>query len=876
MKVQHKVFGVFSLLIVISMLMAACAPATPIVTTVEVPGEETVVTVEVPVTQEVVRTEIVEVTPTPVPTTRMGAWLDEVVFSVVPGGSEVTQLQAGAIDIYASQLSSADLPAIEEAGLKYSTSNGLYYELTYNPVGPVLEGTGALNPFSSAKVREAMNWLIDRDFINQEVYAGGALPKFFSITTQFPDYANLADTVRRLENKYAYNKELATQVITEEMEAMGAEMVGGKWQFEGADVTLIFLIRNDSDGTRVPQGDYVANELESIGFTVDRQYKTSSEASPLWVSGNPADGLWHIYTGAWSATVIDRDQGDNFQFFGSPASAYAFSPLWQAYTPSEELLKLQDDLAFNRFTNLDERKAAFARALELDLIEGYRTWLIDGKGFAPFNQNVETAFDLAAGVDGSQIWPYTLRFVGQEGGRMNWGQPDLFVDPWNPVAGSNWAFDGSMQRGTFSGGVMADPYTGLFHPFWMDSAAVTVVEGTPMGSTLDWVTVETVPSIDVPGDAWVDWDAENQVFITLDEKEAALADTDTPLDESAKTAKTKTVVTYRDDLFSSLKWHDGSNMSPADFIMRLIFIFDQAKEASPIYDESQVANLESFLTVFKGMKVVSTDPYVFELYTDAFELDAEVQVAFKADYWPNYVFGEAPWHTMAIANLAEENGELAYSADKADAASVEWTSFIGGPSLEILNTYLTQATEESYIPYAATLSQYITPEEAAARYANLAAWYADRGHFWLGTGQYSLGKVFLVEKTGTLLRNADYPELANRWSTFGTPRMATVELDGPGQVTIGQEATYDIFVTFNEQPYPADDILEVKVLLYDATGEVVHTALAEATADGQYSFTLPADVSANLAAGANKLEVAVVPRVVAVPTFASLEFVTAP
>jgi peptide/nickel transport system substrate-binding protein len=459
---------------------------------------------------------------------------------------------------------------------------------------------------------------------------------------------------------------------------------------------------------------------------------------------------------------------------------------------------------------------------------------------------------------------------------MNWGQPDLFVDPWNPVAGSNWAFDGSMQRGTWSGSVMFDPFTGLVHPFRVESAAVTVAEGTPMGSTLDWVTVETVPSIEVPGDAWVDWDAENQVFITLDEKEALLADTDTPLGPEARTAKTRTTLTYPADLFEIAKWHDGSNMSPADFIMRLIFIFDQAKEASAIYDESQVANLESFLTVFKGMRVLSTDPYVFELYHEGFELDAEVQVALKADYWPNYVYGEAGWHQIAISNLAEENGELAYSAAKADAAGVEWTSYIGGPSLEILNTYLTQATEEGYIPYAPTLSQYITPEEAASRYANLAAWYADRGHFWLGTGPYTLGKVFLTEKTGTLLRNPDFPDLANRWSTFGTPRIATVELDGPGQVAIGDEAVYDVFVTFEDQPYPADDISDVKVLLYDATGEVVYEGAGELVSDGQYTATLPADVTANLEAGANRIEVAVVPLVVAVPTFASFEFVTAP
>jgi len=50
---------------------------------------------------------------------------------------------------------------------------------------------------------------------------------------------------------------------------------------------------------------------------------------------------------------------------------------------------------------------------------------------------------------------------------------------------------------------------------------------------------------------------------------------------------------------------------------------------------------------------------------------------------------------------------------------------------------------------------------------------------------------------------------------------------------------------------------------------------ATAVAEGQYSVVIPADVTAKLAAGANKIEVAVIPFTVAIPTFQSLDFVTA-
>jgi peptide/nickel transport system substrate-binding protein len=105
--------------------------------------------------------------------------------------------------------------------------------------------------------------------------------------------------------------------------------------------------------------------------------------------------------------------------------------------------------------------------------------------------------------------------------------------------------------------------------------------------------------------------------------------------------------------------------------------------------------------------------------------------------------------------------------------------------------------------------------------------------------------------------------------------VATVDLTAPDSVTIGQSATFDIAVTFNGQPYPQNEIKNVKYLLYDATGAVVATDVATFVSDGHYQVVLPADATAKLAAGTNKLEVAVVPIPVLQPTFASVQFVTA-
>ena len=93
-----------------------------------------------------------------------------------------------------------------------------------------------------------MNWAIDRNYINQEIYAGGALPKWTPLATQLVDYTGVIDVARGLEAYYAYNLDKAKSVVTTEMGTLGATLgPDGKWQFKGKPVTLNFLIRNDGD-----------------------------------------------------------------------------------------------------------------------------------------------------------------------------------------------------------------------------------------------------------------------------------------------------------------------------------------------------------------------------------------------------------------------------------------------------------------------------------------------------------------------------------------------------------------------------------------------------------------------------------------------------
>jgi hypothetical protein len=106
--------------------------------------------------------------------------------------------------------------------------------------------------------------------------------------------------------------------------------------------------------------------------------------------------------------------------------------------------------------------------------------------------------------------------------------------------------------------------------------------------------------------------------------------------------------------------------------------------------------------------------------------------------------------------------------------------------------------------------------------------------------------------------------------------LATVVLDGEGQVKAGEEAVFDATVTLGDQPYSNADVKRLKYILYDTTGTVVEVGDATAVGEGQYQVTLSAETTSKLQTGSGRLEVAVVALPVAVPSFTSFDFVVVP
>ena len=154
---------------------------------------------------------------------RMATWVDEVIIVEEPTvTTAVSRLQAGDIDVYATT-SSEPVPfqtILNDPNLDYYQTFGSYSELTFNPVGPEFND-GRFNPFGVRRVREAMNLLIDRDYIAQELYGGLALPKYNMLNNAYVDYSRVVETARALEFK-THDFETAKHIISEEMMNAGA------------------------------------------------------------------------------------------------------------------------------------------------------------------------------------------------------------------------------------------------------------------------------------------------------------------------------------------------------------------------------------------------------------------------------------------------------------------------------------------------------------------------------------------------------------------------------------------------------------------------------------------------------------------------------
>jgi hypothetical protein len=252
------------------------------------------------------------------------------------------------------------------------------------------------------------------------------------------------------------------------------------------------------------------------------------------------------------------------------------------------------------------------------------------------------------------------------------------------------------------------------------------------------------------------------------------------------------------------------------------------------------ANMRAHLL---GVRVVGTDStsksfrigdfelirelFVVEVYTSLPPVDAE-QDAVVAPPWSTL-----PWHLLVLMEEAVERGWAAFSQAEAQRRGVDWLDLVRS---EAMNRQLAALVEtfarDGYRPDR--LKPLVSAEDARRRWAALAAFHKERGHFLVANGPYQLKRWSADSVTLEAFRDLTYPLGVGSFDAYAVPRrgfITRVERDGDrlrlsGDLELIQKhmRSYDI-VRQPLQSVAADALKraapECRYAVLDAEGRVV-------------------------------------------------------
>ncbi|NJE45967.1 peptide ABC transporter permease [Thermococcus sp. GR7] len=228
------------------------------------------------------------------------------------------------------------------ANLNLYKSASSYNELTFNtwhdpdkdaPIVTVGDKV-YFNPFAVREVRFAMNYLLSREYIVQNIYQGSGAPMLGCIRPSHPANKYFEPVYRILGLTQEGNLQYAISIVDSAM-AGAAQQVAkyghtlekgtdGYWYFDGQPVTVKFIIRIEDERKEI--GLYVADLIEKyLGFKVDRLLWDRIQASSVVFANPPSNYEWNIYTGEWGASGISSVWIDDYTAW--------FYAAWYGYVP---------------------------------------------------------------------------------------------------------------------------------------------------------------------------------------------------------------------------------------------------------------------------------------------------------------------------------------------------------------------------------------------------------------------------------------------------------------------------------------------------------------------------------------------------------------
>ncbi|MEM4328480.1 MAG: ABC transporter substrate-binding protein [Candidatus Caldarchaeum sp.] len=719
-------------------------------------------------------------------------------------------LERGDMDIYLYSMRVSRLAALErDPDITMVRAPSLLLSLILNPA-PDQRG---FNPFSLKEVRQAFQYLVNRDFVVRELYRGLAAPMTSHLTPYDYDYALFFQQI--LDAGIRYDPEQANRLITNALTGAGAVKRDGKWYYGDRPVTIRFIIRTEDERREI--GDLVASELEKTGFTVERIYLPFAQAVARVYTTDPQEFQWHVYTEGWGRGALEKYDTSSVNQFCSPWLGNM--PGWQELGFWQYSNQLLDDVGQKifkgQYSGRDERDRLYLQALRECMSESVRVWVAVVLQSTPLAKNMAgITEDLAAGARG--LW--TLREAHLPGKDvLNVGHLWVWTprSVWNPVGGFGDVYSSDLWRAVSDPSIARHPFTGLPIPF----RARYSVETAGPTSTLA-----------VPADAFT-WDA------------AAKAWRNVP---SGTRAVSKVVFDY--SLYTSSKWHHGIPITMADVLYRIYQTYDLAYDDVKSRIEFAIAfTSRPILETFKGFRIL--DQNRLEVYVDYWN--------FEPDYIAEYadVFGGGmPWELLAVCDDLVFTRRLATYSDTAAARfRVDQLNLVLREHVSLVRLSLNDFISKTQFPaniFTVNGKSYETREGALTRYRALLSWVNTNNLAVVSNGPYYLAVFDPASQYAELraYRDPSYPFKPGKWY-FGAvdkPRLQKAE----GFVVVGSDSK----IRLNTAGRGA---LSVSYVVKDlATGLLVDSGVGRAVG-GVFEISLPASKTSQLSPGFLELTIVV-------------------
>jgi peptide/nickel transport system substrate-binding protein len=696
------------------------------------------------------------------------------------------------------------------------------FGLLFNPA-PSNDSGKSLNPFQIKEVRYAMNFLVNREFVVDEILKGYGSILIDPFGQYSPEYLNVIDTVESLG--IGYNPKLAEEMITDALSSRGAvkDKTTGKWLFADNPISIKILIRSD-DPRRRSLGDLISSELDRIGFTVIKQYGDLNKANTIISGSNPQDFQWHVYTEAYAGTSA-------FVKYNPVITSQMYAP-YQGNMPggqnpafwnyqNSSLDDVTQKINFFNFTSEAERNELVRNATRAGIQESVRIFVAQNTEPYIAESDVKGLInDFGAGITSKlsliNAQPPDLNL-------LNIGVKEIYQGAWNNVGGCGDTFCTSIYSALGDGATFRNPYTG---------------EVIPMRNV--WTNITTTGPTErmkVASDAQT-WDPLSQKWKDAGNDAYALSKVDYKL------------------LYS--KWHHGIAMDRSDILYPLYFAFEWGTdqgEGDLTADPEYTAAVKEALPLAKGVRFINDT--VIESFVDQWHYD-EKEIADTATAW-----AAQPWEITAATERLVTGGKVAYSTGQATAKNVPWLSLIVPSHAELILGELQKMKSESFVP--PPLAGIVSNKEAIERYDAAIRWIQSHRHAVISNGPFYLdtynpsGGIITIRA----FRDLSYPFPQGYWSAYENPELAIIEeVVTEKYLSPGEQLSTRVNVTIGGKP--SNDAI-VDYFLSDTDGKVILSGQAEPAGNrsnttlphqqGVYEFSLNSSDTSKLRLGPNSLKI---------------------